>query len=70
VVALDDRNDRNICNGVAPLYEATRPGHRQTRNAARLFAPRDRSGGKSVAVSACCTDGTWTTANPAWRTGF
>jgi hypothetical protein len=35
-----------------------------------LFKPGDRSGGNAVAVSACCTDGKWTTPNPAWRTGF
>jgi ABC-type branched-subunit amino acid transport system substrate-binding protein len=34
------------------------------------FGPNDRSGGNAVAVSQCCTDGQWTTPNPAWRTGF
>lgn len=35
-----------------------------------LFASGDRSGANAVAVSQCCTNGQWTTPNPAWRTGF
>jgi ABC-type branched-subunit amino acid transport system substrate-binding protein len=34
------------------------------------FGVDNRSGGNAVAVSQCCTDGQWTTPNPAWRTGF
>jgi branched-chain amino acid transport system substrate-binding protein len=34
------------------------------------FGPHNRSGPLSYSISACCTDGQWTTPQPGWRAEF
>ena len=59
-------NRETFVNTMETKMEGYNSGYYPTHH----FAPRDRSGGNSVAMSTCCTDGKWTTPNPTWRTGF